>query len=97
MSVTKAPSQGKIEQKFRIFPIKKSITLPVPHERTYEIKVNFPRDKIILSFFSFFPSKSVVNFRCAMGISERLKRVKLDEGITHSRRNKFVIFHNSIK
>ena len=62
----------------------KSTTLPVCHERTYEMKVKFPSYKINLSFFPFFPSKSFVNFWYSTGISERLKTLKLDESITHS-------------
>ena len=49
----KAPSQGKIEQ-ISNFSLDESTMLPVWHERTYEIKVNFPSDKINLSFFPFF-------------------------------------------
>ena len=69
----KAPSQGKIEQKFPFFPITKGTTLPVWHERTYEIKVNFPSDKINLSFFPFFPRTSAVTVNDRFGAATRIK------------------------
>ena len=36
------------------FSLDESFMLPVWHERIYEIKFNFPSDKINLSFFPFF-------------------------------------------
>ena len=61
-NITKAPSQGKIEQKFQIFPLTKALCYLFDTNRTYEIKVNFRSDKINLSFFSLF-SKQMCSYR----------------------------------
>ena len=52
--ITKAPSQGKIEQKFPIFPLTKALYYLFDTDGPMKSRFNFPRDKIIFRFFPFF-------------------------------------------